>query len=91
MIVMFRFARILSASTLVGPFAPSTMIEALMSRAFFSLIWFSRAAGNSTLTGKDQNSSVLMVRRPSSWYPLSAFPLLWAYCMAFSTLMPAGL
>lgn len=42
---MPRASRISSASTVVGPFAASTMYFAFIFFAFSPVIWFSRAAG----------------------------------------------
>ena len=41
-------SRILSAFAVVGPLAPSQMMRALMSRAFWLVMTFSSAAGTST-------------------------------------------
>ena len=45
MIMTPRSRRIVSASAVVGPFAPSAMIFARMRGAFCAVIWFSSAAG----------------------------------------------
>src|SRR5207302_1438565 len=58
-----RRLRITSASGVVGPFAPSTMIRAWISAALSALIWASMAAGNRTSTGNRSKSSTRTTQR----------------------------
>ncbi len=53
---IFLANNILSASGVVGPLPISKITLALMLLAFSALIWFSRAAGTKTSTGRAKNS-----------------------------------
>jgi len=51
---------ILSAIGVVGPFAPSTTMSALILPALSPVIWFSMAAGISTSTSDSRSSAFVM-------------------------------
>ncbi len=57
---LFLFSRILSASGVVGPFASSKIIFAFIWFAFFSVIWFARAAGTKISQSNSNNCSFVM-------------------------------
>ena len=57
--------RILLASGVVGPLAPSTRRRVLMCPAFSRVIWFSMAAGINMSHSVSSNSLVVMFLDPS--------------------------